>query len=324
MNGSENGFAGAMFLALISLGAFLNLDDVIGLVAGAVGAFLAAISLRRALVKSAQAAEEDHQRMEIQLQQLRSKIMETSAASVEAMTSVTEAMSSITGTAQLLQENMQVIRVRLAELDNLTQLARSTADIQTQLVELGTLPQIVKSTEDIQTQLTELNALTQLAKNAEDINTAVASLEENSSALNVELEKIVTALQTQEQAAAPALVDELKTLNATVKSNETNLQTVLKLLQVIGQMMKNPTYSKDLDALRTSLDTAQKELSELVRINGGLSKNFSTTIDDLRIDVARLTARRETFNAPLIEEKPALSEQDLSLLKQIAAKINLK
>ena len=304
MNGSENGFAGAMFLALISLGAFLNLDDVIGLAAGAVGAFLAAISLRRALVKSAQAAEEDHQRMEIQLQQLRSKIMETSAASVEAMTSVTEAMSSITGTAQLLQENMQVIRVRLAELDNLTQLA--------------------KSTEDIHAQLTELNALPRLAKSTEDINAAVASLEENSSALNVELEKIVTALQTQEQAAAPELVDELKTLNATVKSNEANLQTVLKLLQVIGQMMKTPTYSKDLDALRTSLDTAQKELSELVRINGGLSKNFSTTIDDLRIDVARLTARRETFNAPLIEEKPALSEQDLSLLKQIAAKINLK
>ena len=297
MNGSENGYAGALFFALIGLGALLKIDDAAGLIVGAGCALLAAVSLRRALVKTAQANEEDHQRIEIQLQQLRSKFGETSSTNVEAMSSVSDA-------AQLLQENMQVIRVRLAELDNLTQLA--------------------KSTEDIQTQLTELNALTKLAKNAEDINAAVASLEENSSALNVELEKIVTALQTQEQAAAPELVDELKTLNATVKSNEANLQTVLKLLQVIGQMMKTPTYSKDLDALRTSLDTAQKELSELVRINGGLSKNFSTTIDDLRIDVARLTARRETFNAPLIEEKPALSEQDLSLLKQIAAKINLK
>ena len=334
MNGSENGYAGAIFFALMSLGAIFKLDDVIGLVVGAAGAVFAAISLRRALVKAAQAAEEDHQRMEIQLQQLRSKIMETSAASVEAMTSVNEAMSSITKTAHLLQDNLQVIRVRLAELDNLTPLAKSAEEIQTQLVALDNLMPLVKSTEEIHAQLAgletvraqldELNNLTHLAKNAEAINASVASLEENSFALNAELEKIIVTLQAQEQ-ASPEFLDELRKLNTVEKDNAENIQMVLKLLQVIGQMLKTPSYAKDFDALKTSINAAQKELSELVRINGELSKNFTTTIEDLRIDVARLTAHRETTRkTPQIEEPPILNEHDITMLKKIVAKINIK
>ena len=113
MNGSENCYAGALFFALISLGAILKVDDVFGWLIGAGCALLAAISLRRAMVKAAQAVEEDHQRMEIQFQQLRSKVIETSEANITAMNSVNDA-------AKLIQENMEVIRVRLAELDNLT------------------------------------------------------------------------------------------------------------------------------------------------------------------------------------------------------------
>lgn len=334
MNGSENGYAGAMFFALMSLGAIFKLDDVIGLVVGAAGAIFAAISLRRALVKAAQAAEEDHQRMEIQLQQLRSKIMETSAASVEAMSSVSEAMSSITETAHLLQDNLQVIRVRLAELDNLTPLAKSAEEIHAQLVALDNLTPLAKSNEEIlaqlagletiRAQLDALNHLTPITKNAATINEAVASLEENSFALNAELEKIVAALQSHEQAPT-VLVDELRKLNDVERANAENIQTVLKLLQVIGQMLKTPSYAKDFDALKTSIDAAHRELSELVRINGGLSKNFSTTIDDLRIDVARLTAHRETTRkTPQIEEPPILNEHDITMLKKIVAKINIK
>ena len=75
MNGSENGYAGALFFALISLCGAWQIGDIEGLIFGGVGALFAAISLRMALNKSAQAAEEDHQRMEIQFQQLRSKII---------------------------------------------------------------------------------------------------------------------------------------------------------------------------------------------------------------------------------------------------------
>ena len=248
MNGSENGYAGALFFALISLGALLKLDDVVGFIVGAVCALIAAVNLRRALLTSAQAAEEDHQRIEIQFQQLRSKFSESSTVSVEAMIALNDA-------AQLFQENLQVIRVRLAELDNLTQLAKST----------------------------------------DDIRFALESMNENTSILNAGLEKIFVAIQSQEQNNTPdfesinAIADELKKLTEIEETNKTSLQTALKLLQLIGQMLKSPSYTKDLDKINSSIE-------KLVKLNGGTVKS----------------------------KEKALDEQDLSVLKKIAAKINLK
>ena len=219
MNGSENCYAGALFFALISLGAILKLDDIFGWFIGVGSALLAAISLRRSMVKAAQAVEEDHQRMEIQFQQLRKKVIETSEANITAMNSVNDA-------AKLIQENMETIRVRLAELDNLTQ-------------------------------------LTEYAK---EINSSVASLEENSSALNVTLEK------------------EFETLNTLAEANKESLQDILKLLQLVGQLLKNPAYVKDLEKINSTF----AKLSEWV----------------------------ET-----LQDNAALSRQDLSTLKKIASKI---
>ncbi|MBR2774619.1 MAG: hypothetical protein IKD73_06480 [Selenomonadaceae bacterium] len=219
MNGSENAYAGALFFALISLGAILKVADIFGWLIGAGSALLAAISLRRALVKAAQSVEEDHQRMEIQFQQLRSKVIETSEANITAMTSVNDA-------AKLIQENMEVIRVRLAELDNLTQLTECAKDIQT----------------------------------------SAASLEENSSALNRTLEK------------------EFETLNTLAETNKASLQSLLKHLQLVGQLLRSPAYLKDLEKLNSTL--------------------------------ARLLERLETQ-----QDSADLSREDLSTLKQIAAKI---
>ena len=219
MNGSENCYAGALFFALISLGAILKVDDIFGWLIGAGSALVAAISLRRAFVKAAQAGEEDHQRLEIQFQQLRSKVIETSEANITAMNSVHDA-------AKLIQENMEVIRVRLAELDNLTQLTECAKDIQS----------------------------------------SAASLEENSSALNVTLEK------------------EFETINILAETNKDSLQNILKLLQLIRQILENPAYVKDLENINSMF--------------------------------ARLLERIETQ-----QDNAALSRQDLSTLKQIAAKI---
>ena len=188
MNGSENGYAGALFFALMSLGALIKLDDIIGLIVGAVCAILSAISLRLAVIKSAQAVEEDHQRIEIQFQQLRSKVNEASAVNAEAMNSVNDA-------AQLVKENLQVIRVRLAELDNLTQIAEDS--------------QLLRST--------------------------LANFGENSSAINSELEK------------------KFEQLNEIETANKASLQTILKLVQLVAQLIKNQTYSKDLEKINSSL-----------------------------------------------------------------------
>ena len=313
MNGSENGYAGALFFALISLGAILKVDDVIGLFVGAASALFAAVSLRRALVKSAQANEEDHQRIEIQLQQLRRKFSETSSINVAAMGTVNDA-------AELVQENLQVIRVRLAELDNLSELTRNTEGIR--------------------------SALASLEEHSSALHTV---LEENSSTLNATLEKFLSAVTAQEKSSDgtelvansfTALTEEINRLNESTAANKQSLQTMLKLLQMVGQVLKTPAYSKSLDkinssvetlaarssnfvALKNSVDDAQKNLSELVRINSALAKNFSSTLDDLRVDVAKLSAKLEALNSPT-ENHAALTSQDINLLKKIAAKINLK
>ena len=382
MNGSENGYAGALFFALVSLGAIFKVDDVIGLFVGATAALFAAISLRRALVQAAQAAEEDHQRIEIQLQQLRSKVSETSSVNVQAMTSVGEA-------AQLLQENLEVIRVRLAELDNLTD----------------------------------------LTGHADTIRQTLAALEEDSIALNTSLEKIFAVVSQEKGSDTSdlvaqsfiALTDEIKRINDNAAFNKNSLETALKLLQFIAQEIKNPAYVKELekinssvetlaartetltictetlsaradfdeyfdelknsvaaveknlaelvridanlsknpacvkelekinssvetltartetlitctetlsartdfDALKISVKGVEKSLSELVRINSNLSRNFSSTFDDLRLDVAKLSAKLETLSSPT-DNRAALTSQDINLLKKIAAKINLK
>ena len=184
MNGSENGFAGALFFALMSLGALLKLDDVIGWACGFGFAILAAIFLRTALIKSAQAGEEDHQRLEIQFQQLRNKVGEVSSVNFEAMNSVTDA-------AQIVQENLQVIRVRLAELDNLAQ----------------------------------------IAEDSQKLRSIIASLNENSSALEKNFEQF----------------------NTIEEANKANLQTILKLVQVVAQLVKNKSYAKDLEKINSSL-----------------------------------------------------------------------
>ena len=238
MNGSENAYAGALFFTLISLGALLKLNDVAGCLIGAGSALLAVISFRRALVKSAQAAEEDHQRMEIQFQQLRSKIMETSEANIKAMTSVNDA-------AQLVQENMSVIRERLSELDNLSR----------------------------------------LTENSEEIKTNVISLEENSSAQIVQLEK------------------EFDRLRTVAETGKENLQAVLNLLQGIAQLINK-------------IDSSADTINEHVAVLGELK-----TIDNLRLDVARLNERLESYENLPLDASLNLSRQDLSVLKRIAAKI---
>ena len=330
MNGYENFYAGAFFFAVMAFGALLKLDASIGWAIGAGCALAGALCLRMALNKSAQAAEEDHQRMEIQLQQLRTKIIETSNATVEAMSSVNDA-------GQLVQDNIQVIRVRLAELDSLSK----------------------------------------LVENAEAIQAAINMLDENSSALNVELEKISVAIS--EHANPPIVVDELKKLNAIADENKSNLQNVAKLLQIVGQSLKNQPYAKDLNAITATLDKLVKitaddnkadlqNISKLVQTVEQSLKNqpyakdlnaIAATLDRLvqftdeynKVDLQNILrlvqlVEQSLDNQPYTKElsvinmtlerliqvvvdaaktkESALTDQDLSLLKKIASKINIR
>ena len=314
MNGSENSYASALFFTLISLGALLKIDDVTSYAIGAGAAILAAISLRHALNKSAQATEENHQRMEVQFQQLRTKIIEASSAS-------TTAMNSLNVVTKLLQDNLKTIREQSTSLDSLINLVKGFDEINLTLASL-------------EKNFTALNV--ELEKNFSALN---AELEENFSAINIGLEKISTAIQSQEKFSDS---EGLKKLIAVEEMNKANLQSVLKILNFVLQIMKTPAYSKSLDkinstieklaaqknptyteelaeinsaikeliaqaennstypegldALKISADDANKNLSELVRINGALSRSFTTTLDDLRLDMVKLAARLEEIN----------------------------
>lgn len=285
MNGYENFYAGAFFFALMTFGALLKLDATIGWTCGAVCAVAGAVCLRIALNKSAQAAEEDHQRMEIQFQQLRTKIIETSAATVEAMNSVNDA-------AQFVQENLPIIRVRLAELDSLSKLVET----------------------------------------AEAIRSAVEVLDENFSALNVELEKISVAIR--EQGNSSAVAEELKNLTAIADANKSSLQTVTKLLQLVGQMLKNQPYDKDLNSINATLDKLIKtgadnrkaDLQNIVKHLQLLEQTLKNRpyAKDLSSISATLNKLVEVTADAAKPKESALTEQDLSLLKQIAAKIKIR
>lgn len=247
MNGSENFYAGAIFFVTVSLGAFLKLDGSTGWAVGVMCALVAAVLLRRGLMKAAQAVEEDHQRVEVQFQQLRNKIAETSAPTVTAMNSLNDA-------AQLVQENMQLLATRLNGLDNLTRLAESS----------------------------------------EAIRSTVAVLDENSSALNAELEKFFVAMQEHE--SFDAATEELRKISAIEETNRANLRTVLELLQIVGHGLQSHAYDTDLSKLLASVDGLNEKLAELVKLNATLAK----------------------------DNAPALDEEDLDLLKHIAAKITAK
>ena len=347
MNGSENSYASALFFTLITLGALLKIDDVTSYAIGAGAAILAAVSLRHALNKSAQATEENHQRMEVQFQQLRTKIIEASSAS-------TTAMNSLNVVTKLLQDNLKTIREQSTSLDSLINLVKGFDEINLTLASLE--KNFTALNVELEKNFSALNA--ELEKNFSALNAGLeenfsalnagleknsstlnAELEENFSAINIGLEKISTAIQSQEKFSDS---EGLKKLIAVEEMNKANLQSVLKILNFVLQIMKTPAYSKSLDkinstieklaaqknptyteelaeinsaikeliaqaennstypegldALKISADDANKNLSELVRINGALSRSFTTTLDDLRLDMVKLAARLEEIN----------------------------
>ena len=162
MNGSENGFAGTLFFSLISIGLLLKVEEVTGLAVAAICAIAAATCLRRAILQMETAAEDDHQRIEIQFQQLRQKINEGYSAT-------THAMNAITDTSETLQENLQEIRSRLSELENLTTIAETAS----------AMGSAMKSVEDTNATI-EIN-VRRLSEKLSDVANAV---EKNSETIN--------------------------------------------------------------------------------------------------------------------------------------------
>lgn len=235
MNGSENGFAGTLFFSLIAIGALLKLEDVLGLAAAAVCAIAAATCLRRAILQMEIATEDDHQRIEVQFQQLRQKINEGYSAT-------THAMNAITDVSENLQENLQGVTSRLAALENLTTISETAS----------AMGAAMKSVEDTNAS-TEIN-VRRLGEKLSDVANAVEKNSETINALTKSLSADMEKLQT--------LGDEQKN----------TMQTGVKLVQVVGQMIKAPPFTKNLETLQSALDA----LSEKVNMLNDLKKTLDT------------------------------------------------
>lgn len=354
MTGSENSYAGALFFTLISLGAILKIDNFTGLMIGAGTAILAAISLRRALNQSAQAAEEDHQRMEIQFQQLRSKIIETSSASIDAM-------NSLNDVARLLKENLQIIHEQSTNMDNLLNLLKNAESVNS-------------SVASLEENSFALNAALEKIFIAVQSQGKISDMTAELKNLAAMLEKIFVAVQSPEKLSK--VTDELKKFAAIEETNKANLQNSLKNLNDLVQIMKTSTCAEDikkinssienlgaigdnllkefmmileqigarddalknftttfgqlntkadtLTLLKNSADNTNKNLSSLIKINSNFSKNVTTTIDNLRFEVAKLSEKLETIGNPSKENETPLTAEDLDVLKKIMAKINPK
>ena len=328
MNGSANGFAGALFFSLVAIGVILATGDIIGWGIGAVSALFAAISLRSAFIQSAEAAEEDHQRIEIQFQQLRQKVGENSSSN--SSMAMVQSMSEISET---VQDNLHGMRSRLSALDNLQVIAETNSAIGAAL----------KNIED-NTKLTE-----------QSLQNVAEKISESSS----EIQKV-----------SKGLAKNLETLCTLGENNKATLQTGIKLMQVFGQILKNPAFAKDIEKLASTtekiiektelLGDVSKNLSESKTEIAALSKileeiseknskmetstidsaesfkvvgekiistneNLAEMLDGMRKEVSALTKKIEAYNGltkATLDQYSNLTEQDIRILEKIAEKVN--
>ena len=311
MNGSANGFAGALFFSLVSIGMIFAVEGLVGWVVGLLSAMFAAVSLRRALIQAAEAAEEDHQRIEIQFQQLRNKVGESSSSN-------TLAMNSISEISDTMQETLHGMRSRLAALNNLETIAETSS----------AMGAVLKNIED-NTKPTAEKPSTELKELGAKFEKSFAVLKK----LSEDTEKICTLEET----------------------NKTALQATVKLLQALGQILKTPSFAKDLEKISEKIklmDDMQKTLSEshtaitaLVKVSADMSKNNSKLenfgevsnkivssaenltemFGEVKKEISELTKKIEAYNGltkATLDQYSNLTEQDVRILEKIAEKVN--
>ena len=175
---NENSTAGAVFFALVSIGALIKGDELIGIGVGAVCAVISAFFVKKSIMQAAMAQEENHQRLEIQFQQLRHKLGDSGGSSEETI-------RAIDNSSDRLEEELQVIRDKLDGIENLRQLVETSEEIKSSL---NSLVETSKSTQEIFQKLTENSeAETKLSKIAVE---KMSNFEEKFNALEENVKKL--------------------------------------------------------------------------------------------------------------------------------------
>ena len=236
---NEDTMAGALFFALLSIATLLKLDELmeisgIGLAVSIICAIISAFFLKKSIMQSAITEEENHQRLEIQFQQLRHRIGEGGGGS-----SNEETVKAIVRGSEGIEEELQVIRDKLETIENLTQIAESNEEIKT-----------------------SINTLAATLQNPQDTTKALV----NNSEAGLKLSKIIVEKMSALDEKLTHLEENSKKLIETTEAGQTTVQTGLKLLQVIGQMLKAPAFAKDLVQLSKSMETLNEKLNKLDKL----------------------------------------------------------
>ena len=245
---NENSTAGAVFFALMSIGALIKGDELIGIGLGALCAIISAFFIKKSIMQAAMEQEENHQRLEIQFQQLRHKLGDGGSSDEDTI-------RAITNGSDRLEEELQVIRDKLDRLDPLMEIAESNKYIKT--------------------------AISALAESSQTVQEVLQKLAENSEA-ETKLLKVTVEKMSGFEEKFTTLEENSKKLNELTESSQTTVQTGLKLMQVIGQMLKAPPFAKDLTQLSKSMDTLNEKMDKLDSLDN-LEK--LTMLDDIKTSI---------------------------------------
>ena len=283
---NENTTAGALFFALLSIAALMKLDPLVevegaGLVLSVIFAIISAFFVKKSIMQAAITQEENHQRLEIQFQQLRQKLGGDTDSNEEVI-------RAIDNSSDRIEEELQVIRDKLTGLDTLTQIAESNEELKI--------------------------TLTSFVKDSKNNQELLKKMVENSDA-EAKLIKITVEKMSNYEEKLNILEENSKKLTELTESSQTTVQTGLKLMQVIGQMLKAPAFAKDLTQLGKSMETLNERMSKLEQLDKlEILERLETKLETLdKLETLEKLNTLEEMKTSLIDVTEKLS--DLQALK---------
>ena len=236
MNGRENSTALALFFTLVTIGALIKGDELIGIGVGSFCAIMAAFFVKQSIMQAAVSEEENHQRLEIQFQQLRQKINDGGGSNQSTIDALNE-------NTAIIQESLQSIQNKLSALDTLSYIAEVNEGLKTSL---NTISENLQSSQELTKKI-------------------VSNSEAQAKLTKVTIDKMSDFAEkfTSIEEKINNLDESNKKSNELAESSQTTVQTGLKLLQVIGQMLKAPPFAKDITQLGKSIDALSEKLDKL-------------------------------------------------------------
>lgn len=184
---------------------------------------------------------------------------------------------TISEISETVQENLHGMRSRLAVLDNLQIIAETNSAIGAAL----------KNIED-NTKLTE-KSLRNVAVNLNETSGEIKKISKN-------------------------LSQNLETLCTLGENNKAALQTGIKLMQVVGQILKNPAFAKDIEKLSESAKKILEKTNLLDDVNQNLSssKEEISALAKILEEISEKNSNMETSTNDSAENFKAVGEKIIS------------